>query len=124
MAPVVGGAGRQALAEVRLSTLADNFFCLHVPTEHDYLLVSPRKTEIVDALSRVSAAALGQPLPVKLDNSFSYKAHDGTLRQVVFAETPGAGSDAPAAPAPPADGAALRGLHGTDVSVSVPMAPF
>jgi hypothetical protein len=49
---------------VRLSTLADNFFCLHVPNEHDYLLVSPAKTEIVQALARAVNNALGGALRI------------------------------------------------------------
>ncbi len=38
---------------ISMSTLADNFFILHVPTEYDYVVESKKKSEVVTVLCEV-----------------------------------------------------------------------
>ena len=52
------------LRRISLSPLADNFFCLHVIDEWDYLLVSGRKVEIVTVILNLYSALTGQRLDV------------------------------------------------------------
>jgi hypothetical protein len=47
------------LGSVSMSSLQDNFFALHVPTEYDYLLVSSKKIEIVTTIVKAYRAATG-----------------------------------------------------------------
>ena len=67
------------LREIRLSTLADNFLCLCVADETDYLLVTPRKTEIVTCLVDVAHAALQAAPAVVFENwlELRHKGADG-----------------------------------------------
>jgi len=58
----------QKLREIRLSTLADNFVCLCVAEETDYLLVTPRKTEIVTCLVDAAQTALQAAPAVVFEN--------------------------------------------------------
>jgi len=37
----------RTIGSVSMSSFADNFFILHIPTEYDYLFVSNKKTEII-----------------------------------------------------------------------------
>lgn len=56
---------------IKLSKLPDNFFCLHVPSEYDYLLVSSRKTEIVTNVIQYYEAATKSKLPVSFSNRYA-----------------------------------------------------
>jgi hypothetical protein len=57
------------LGFIHLSKYGDNFFCLHVPSEYDYLLVSPKKTEIITRILENYEALMGHPLPVTFANT-------------------------------------------------------
>ena len=70
---------------VKLSLLTDNFFCIHVPAEYDYLLTNPKKTEIVTQLMHCYEAAMdGAKLPVSFSNTFDYKIDEDMYREVQF----------------------------------------
>jgi len=77
------------LGEIRLSKLPDNFFCLHVPKEYDYLLVSNKKTEIVTKLVENYAQKKGSDMPVTFSNSFDYKIDQDTYREIQFTTVDG-----------------------------------
>jgi HKD family nuclease len=74
---------------VSLSKLPDNFFCLHVPSEYDYLLVSNKKTEIVTKLIEEFEKCAGQKLPVTFSNSFDYKIDNDMYREILFTNVEG-----------------------------------
>lgn len=77
------------LGSVSLSKLPDNFFCMHVPTEYDYLMVSSKKTEIVTRLVEAFEKASGQKLPVNFSNSFDYKIDKDVYREILFTSVDG-----------------------------------
>lgn len=77
------------LGSVSLSKLPDNFFCLHVPSEYDYLLVSNKKTEIVTKLVEEFEKCLSQKLPVTFCNSFDYKIDNDVYREILFTNVEG-----------------------------------
>ena len=52
-----------------LSTFADNFFLIKVPSEYDYFLVSPKKTEIVLRLLVAYQQLTGQSLQIEFQNT-------------------------------------------------------
>ena len=53
-----------------MSTLADNFFCVLVPGEHDHLFVASEKTEIVTTLTRAIKAHHRRQLLVTFANTY------------------------------------------------------
>ena len=53
-----------------MSTLADNFFCVLVPGEHDILFVASEKTEIVTTLTRAIKADHRRHLLVTFANTY------------------------------------------------------
>ena len=53
-----------------MSKLPDNFFCVCVPSEYDYLLVSNKKTEIVTLLMQYHEAATKNKLNVIFGNKY------------------------------------------------------
>jgi hypothetical protein len=77
------------LGEIRLSKLPDNFFCLHVPKEYDYLLVSNKKTEIVSKIIENYGAKKGSDIPLTFSNSFDYKIDHDTYREIQFSTVDG-----------------------------------
>ena len=79
------------LGSISLSKLPDNFFCLHVPSEYDYLLVSNKKTEIVSKLVEAfpKVAAANQQLPVHFANSFEYRIDTDVYREILFTNVEG-----------------------------------
>ncbi|KCV71250.1 hypothetical protein H696_02200 [Fonticula alba] len=78
------------LGGVRLSCLPDNFFCLHVPSEYDYLMVSNRKTEIVTKLMESYRELTGgDTLPVAFANTFDYRIDTDVYRDITFSEVEG-----------------------------------
>jgi hypothetical protein len=60
------------LAYISLSTLPDNFFCLHVSGEYDYLMVSGRKVEIVTVLMFNYNQITGKTLDVRFADKFVF----------------------------------------------------
>lgn len=56
------------ISHISTSLLSDNFFVIHVPTEYDYLLVSPRKTEIIGALRQAYSVATKEELQLVMQN--------------------------------------------------------
>eukprot|EP00158_Paraphelidium_tribonemae_P001616 Partr_v1_DN24614_c0_g1_i1_m59903 putative myosin ID heavy chain-like len=83
---------RITLAEVgsiSLSKMPDNFFCLHVPAEYDYLLVSNKKTEIVSKLTEAYQKQSNASLPVTFNNSFEYKIDNDVYREILFTNVEG-----------------------------------
>jgi hypothetical protein len=77
------------LGAISLSKLPDNFFCLHVPSEYDYLLVSNKKTEIVSKICEVYEKDLHAKLPVNFSNSFDYKIDTDVFREILFTNVEG-----------------------------------
>jgi len=77
------------LGSISLSKLADNFFCLHVPREYDYLLVCNKKTEIVLKVAELYESATGKSLQINLSNCFEYKIDSDVHREIVFASVEG-----------------------------------
>ncbi|KAI3658968.1 hypothetical protein MP638_000312 [Amoeboaphelidium occidentale] len=77
------------LGTISLSKLPDNFFCLHVPSEYDYLLVSNKKTEIVSKICEVYEKQLGEKLAVNFNNSFDYKIDTDVYREILFTNVEG-----------------------------------
>ena len=53
-----------------MSKLPDNFFCLHVPKEYDYLLVSNKKTEIVSKIVENFATKKGSDIVLTFANRY------------------------------------------------------
>jgi hypothetical protein len=54
---LLGGKGVQAIKKVSLSQLNDYFVAVHVPSEYDCLMASPRKQEIVTVLAEAARSA-------------------------------------------------------------------
>ena len=94
------------IGSIILSTFADNFFVIQVPSEYDYLLVSSRKTEIVLRLLASYEMLTKEPLDIQFLNryetkphrclsftfeglSFDYAAEVGYIREVEFVLSPG-----------------------------------
>lgn len=77
------------LGEIRMSKLPDNFFCIHVPKEYDYLLVSNKKTEIVSKLVENYASKKGSDIQLTFANSFDYKIDQDTYREIQFTTVDG-----------------------------------
>ena len=77
------------LGSVSLSKLPDNFFALHIPHEHDYLLVSSKKTEVVSRLIEAYENLTGEPLSINFSNSFEYRISDNTMREIHFSRVEG-----------------------------------
>lgn len=69
---------------IKLSKLPDNFFCLHVPSEYDYLLVSSRKTEIVTNVIQYYEAATKSKLPVSFSNRYALWTSLWSMRLIAF----------------------------------------
>lgn len=77
------------LGSISLSKLPDNFFCLHVPSEYDYLLVSNKKTEIVTKIVEAYEKHAGTKLAVSFSNSFDYKIDNDVYREILFTNVEG-----------------------------------
>eukprot|EP00301_Raphidiophrys_heterophryoidea_P000800 c10399_g2_i1.p1 GENE.c10399_g2_i1~~c10399_g2_i1.p1 ORF type:complete len:248 (-),score=66.26 c10399_g2_i1:30-707(-) len=77
------------LGSLSLSSLPDNFFCMHVPSEYDYLMVSGRKTEIVTVLRMNFQNITSKELPVHFSDGFEYKIGTGSYRQIQFSKVDG-----------------------------------
>lgn len=60
------------ISHVSISSLSDNFFLVHVPSEYDYLFVSGRKTEIITVLRLVYQDATGEELNIAMQNMYVY----------------------------------------------------
>lgn len=77
------------LGGASMSTLPDNFFCLHVPSEYDYLLVSNKKTEIITKIKDAYEKLCGSALSVEFGNSFEYRIDDSVVREILFTNVEG-----------------------------------
>lgn len=77
------------LGAISMSKLPDNFFCLHVPSEYDYLLVSNKKTEIVTKLCESYEKLKGDKVVVNFSNSFDYRIDTDVYREILFTNVEG-----------------------------------
>lgn len=74
----------EALGDLKLSKLPDNFFCLNVPSEYDYLMESSKKIEIVTKIGENYERLLGQTLMVTFSNCFAYRIDKDVYREIQF----------------------------------------
>jgi len=77
------------VGSIVVSTFADNFFLIRVPSEYDYFLVSSKKTEIILRLLTTYQRLTGEPLEVEFLNNFEYAAEIGLIREVEFTQGQG-----------------------------------
>eukprot|EP00299_Pterocystis_sp_00344_P000561 c10143_g1_i1.p1 GENE.c10143_g1_i1~~c10143_g1_i1.p1 ORF type:complete len:258 (-),score=48.06 c10143_g1_i1:52-804(-) len=77
------------LKSISLSTLPDNFFCIHVSQEYDYLMVSGRKVEIVTVLRMNYNNLTQKVLEINFSDSFEYQIGTGSSRQIQFTRVDG-----------------------------------
>ncbi len=56
------------ISHLSTSLFSDNFFLVHVPSEYDYVYASGRKTEIVAILRLAYQEAMGEELPLVMQN--------------------------------------------------------
>ena len=78
------------LGSISLSKLPDNFFCIHVPSEYDYLLVSNKKTEIITKLvDSFPKNTSGKQLSVNFANSYDYRIDTDVYREILFTNVEG-----------------------------------
>lgn len=66
------------LLGLSLSTMADSYLVLHF-TDHDYVIVSRRKAEIVMILKERYQSLLNSELPIDFSDSFQYKTFGGGI---------------------------------------------
>lgn len=78
-----------SLHSISTSTLADNFFCVHVPAEYDYLYISERKTEILLVLLQAFEQKAKHALPIFFSDRFIYCCDAETKKEVSFSEQDG-----------------------------------
>jgi len=77
------------LSKVTMSKLPDNFFSLHVEGEYDYLLVSPKKIEIVQRLIDVYESLQHEELSLVFADAFEYNVDSETVREIHFSRVEG-----------------------------------
>ena len=56
------------ISHISTSTLRDNFFIIHVPTEYDYVYLSEYKMEIMTLLQKLQQVATGMEMSLHVDN--------------------------------------------------------
>eukprot|EP01133_Synstelium_polycarpum_P004385 gene4385-5131_t len=66
-----------SIERVSLSKLSDNFFILHVPTEHDYICETSRKTVFITLLSKLYEKSCSKPLQVDFNDTIQYRSQKG-----------------------------------------------
>jgi hypothetical protein len=81
----------QAIKKLSLSESNDYFVAVHVPSEYDCLMASPRKQEIVTVLAEAakSATASDDAIEVNLSKSFEYNMDAEHVREVHLEEVEG-----------------------------------
>eukprot|EP00850_Spirogloea_muscicola_P015612 SM000121S26009 [mRNA] locus=s121:356045:356828:+ [translate_table: standard] len=73
-----------AIRTLGLSDLTDYFFTVHVPAEHDLLVASTRKTEIVTVLVEALKKATGADLDVHFANRLDFRIDTENTRVLEF----------------------------------------
>jgi len=66
----------RSIGGISLSTLQDNYFVIHVPTEYDYLYESPKKTEIVSIIAETYREQTQNTLTVTFTDRIAIKCKD------------------------------------------------
>jgi len=68
------------IESVSLSTLSDNYFVVHVPSEYDYVYESPKKTIFITLLNNVWRKQRGIQLKLNFLESIEYKVKKGQAK--------------------------------------------
>ncbi|KAJ3063665.1 Unconventional myosin-Ie [Podochytrium sp. JEL0797] len=66
------------IGAVSLSTLSDDFFVIHVPSEYDNVMENLFKTELITVLSEKYLAATGSPLRINFTDNIKYSVKKTT----------------------------------------------
>ncbi|KAJ3441001.1 hypothetical protein M0813_04852 [Anaeramoeba flamelloides] len=69
---------------IKLSPFQDNFFILNVQNENEYLLSSPRKSEIVCCLIGAIKAKTKKDLVLKFDDTHIFNLSQNNQKEIVF----------------------------------------
>ncbi|KAJ3450188.1 hypothetical protein M0813_15617 [Anaeramoeba flamelloides] len=69
---------------IKLSPFQDNFFIISVRNENEYLLSSPRKSEIVCCLIEAVKAKTKKDLVLKFDDSHIFNLRQNNQKEIVF----------------------------------------
>ena len=72
-----------SVGSLSMSTLADNYLVIHVPSEYDNLIENDKKTEIATVLSEYYQFNTGRELSVSFSDSVAFKMKTGS-RQLSF----------------------------------------
>jgi len=72
------------ITAISLSSMQDNFFILHVPTEYDYIIESKKKTEIVTVLCELIKDAVGNRPQINFSDNIQYKTSNGKMKTIQF----------------------------------------
>jgi myosin-1 len=72
------------IGSVTLSTLADNYLVIHVPTEYDNLIENDKKTEIVAILMEYYELLTKRKLLVNFSDRIQYSLKNKSKKEVVF----------------------------------------
>ncbi|EGG18742.1 myosin IA heavy chain [Cavenderia fasciculata] len=67
-----------SIEKVSLSTLADNFFVLHIPSEFDYICETNKKTVFITLLSKLYQTRLNKPLALDFKDTIQYRSQKGS----------------------------------------------
>eukprot|EP00792_Barthelona_sp_PAP020_P007226 TRINITY_DN3125_c1_g2_i1.p1 TRINITY_DN3125_c1_g2~~TRINITY_DN3125_c1_g2_i1.p1 ORF type:complete len:183 (+),score=43.68 TRINITY_DN3125_c1_g2_i1:43-591(+) len=71
---------------VYTSTFADNFICLGIPNEYDYLLITDKKTELIFRIRLAAFELKGINTKIEVQNNFVVKTRTGQMKNVSFFE--------------------------------------
>ncbi|KAJ3435215.1 hypothetical protein M0812_02346 [Anaeramoeba flamelloides] len=74
---------------IKLSPYQDNFFLINVRNESEYLLSSPRKSEIVCYLIETIKAKTNKDLLIKFSNTLDFNPSKSVQKEIVFKDLTG-----------------------------------
>jgi len=74
----------KSIGSISVSTLQDNYFVIHVPSEYDYLYESPKKTEIVSIIAETYRELTQSTLTVTFTDKITLKCQSGKTRSLEF----------------------------------------
>jgi hypothetical protein len=76
------------ISHISTSTLRDNFFIIHVPTEYDYVYLSEYKMEIMTLLQKLQQVATGMEMSLHVDNILTFQTDKDQVRRLEFINAP------------------------------------
>lgn len=77
------------ISGISVSAMKDGFFVIHVNDEYDYVMETPKKTEIITTICKQYKSLTGRELKILVDNKLVFRLANKSQRTIKFKHDPG-----------------------------------